>query len=48
MSTPIVDKITPDVFKHNGDVTSIIFHEGNLYSAGADARIKVIKVEKIP
>lgn len=36
-----VDKVTSDDKKHLGDVTSIIFHNRHLFSAGSDAKIKV-------
>lgn len=38
-----VDKITSEDKKHLGDVTSVWYHNGNVYSAGADAKIKVSK-----
>lgn len=38
---PSVDKVTADDKKHCGDVTSIAFHDGYLYSAGSDGKVKV-------
>lgn len=35
-----VDKTTDDN-KHSGDVTSIVLHDGFLYSSGSDGKIKV-------
>lgn len=43
MSAILFDKVTDDMHKHDGDVTSIILHEGILYSSGSDGKIKVIK-----
>lgn len=37
-----VAKVTADDKMHQGDVTCIVYHEGTLYSAGADGKIKVI------
>lgn len=37
----IIDKTTSDSDKHSGDVTSIIYQNGNLFSAGGDGKIKV-------
>lgn len=42
-----VVKVTCDDKKHIGDVTSIIYHNGHLFSAGSDAKIKVGKLQKI-
>lgn len=36
-------KATADDKKHEGDVTSISLHNGTLYSAGSDGKIKVRK-----
>lgn len=42
-----VDKVTSEDKKHLGDVTSIIFHNGHLFSSGSDAKIKVeLKTEE--
>lgn len=37
-----VDKVTADDKKHEGDVTSIIFHGEILFSAGSDGKVKVL------
>ncbi|XP_070497009.1 uncharacterized protein [Chironomus tepperi] len=36
-----VDKTTSDNSKHFGDVTSICYYNGHLFSAGSDAKIKI-------
>lgn len=38
----IIEKTTCDADKHSGDVTSIIYQNGNLFSAGGDGKIKVL------
>jgi hypothetical protein len=40
---PSIDKVTSDEAKHQGDVTSIALHDGLLYSAGSDGKVKVGK-----
>jgi hypothetical protein len=43
-----IDKVTSDEHKHFGDVTSIALYRDHLFSAGSDAKIKVIsRREKI-
>lgn len=42
-----VDKTASDDKKHVGDVTSVWYHNGNVYSAGSDAKIKVSDFRKI-
>jgi hypothetical protein len=39
-----VEKVTADDKKHEGDVTCIVYHDGTLFSAGADGKIKVLSV----
>lgn len=45
MSQPVIDKSTHDDKKHSGDVTSIVLHDGVLYSAGSDGKVKVSTAE---
>ncbi|CAO1335145.1 unnamed protein product [Diamesa serratosioi] len=37
----IIDRSTCDADKHSGDVTSIVYQNGNLFSAGGDGKIKI-------
>lgn len=36
-----IDKVTADDKKHLGDVTCIVYHDGNLFSSGSDGKVKV-------
>jgi hypothetical protein len=40
-----VQKVTAEDKKHEGDVTCIFYHEGTLFSSGADGKIKVISLQ---
>lgn len=36
-----INKVTPEEEVHSGDVTSIAVHNGFIFSAGSDSKIKV-------